>query len=318
MPRSGRGMALCAALLLAGCGGASPLNRPIAWWHDLQGGAIAEQRPPPPGVGLPYPKLVTVPAKPKLPTPAYRDSLEEQLLAERDRTERVAAHVPVEPPQLGPPSPSAARPAPKAETPEPGAPEAEEAGVATQTPPAAGAPAAAPTVQASLPMADAPPRPPTKPAAPAGPAADAPVFLVGAEPQDPEDASIPQVPPAPATFEGVAAEPAPAPPPPTPAHLPAALRGTDILFLPGEAILRQSQMETLRQIVNERKKRRLEVTGLGEAVSDSPDGQAAAIDLALKRAKSVADGFVALHVPKDAIVLAAYAFGRGAEVKMLP
>jgi outer membrane protein OmpA-like peptidoglycan-associated protein len=167
-------------------------------------------------------------------------------------------------------------------------------------------------------MADAPPRPPTKPAAPAGPAADAPVFLVGAEPQDPEDASIPQVPPAPATFEGVAAEPAPAPPPPTPAHLPAALRGTDILFPPGEAILRQSQMETLRQIVNERKKRRLEVTGLGEAVSDSPDGQAAAIDLALKRAKSVADGFVALHVPKDAIVLAAYAFGRGAEVKMLP
>ncbi len=297
-----RRMTMGGVLLLSGCGGASPLDTPIAWWHDLQGGAIAEERPPPPGVGLPYPKLVTVPAKPTLPTQAYRDALEEQLLAQRDRTERVAAHAPVEPPQLGPPSPSALPPAP----------------AAPATAPAPGDQPAAPAVQASLPMADAPPPPGNRTPAPAGPPADAPVFLVGTLPQDPQDASIPQVPPPPATFEGVPAEPLPAPTPPTPPHLPAAQRGTDILFLPGEAILRQSQMETLRQIVAARKQRRLEITGLGEAVSDSADGQAAAIDLALKRAQAVADGFLALHVPKDAILLAAYAFGRGAEVKLLP
>ena len=55
----------------------------------------------------------------------------------------------------------------------------------------------------------------------------------------------------------------------------------------------------------------IEVTGGGEATSDSPDGQAAAIDLALKRAHAVAEGLQAQHVPSASIRLAAYAFGRG-------
>ncbi len=46
--------ALVAPLLLARCGPAhDPLDTPIAWWHNLQGGVIAEQRPPPPGVDAP-------------------------------------------------------------------------------------------------------------------------------------------------------------------------------------------------------------------------------------------------------------------------
>ena len=290
-------------LLLAGCGGGSPLDTPVGWFHDLEGGEIAAQRPPPPGAGIAYPKLVTVPAKPALPNAAYRNSLREQLYAERDRTERVAAHTPIEARQPPAPGKAPARPA---------------AGALASADGLAATPAggAAPAMQASLPTADAPAAAPPA-AAPAAPA-DAPVFLVGTPLDDPGAASIPTAPPPPATFEGLPAEPLPTPTPPTPPHLPAALRGTDILFLPGEAVLRQSQMTTLRTIVTDSHGKRLEITGLGEAVSDTPDGQAAAIDLGLRRAKAVADGFAALHVPPTSIHLASYAFGRGAEVKIAP
>ena len=32
---------------------------PVSWWHDLQGGKIAEERPPPPGADQPYPNLAS-------------------------------------------------------------------------------------------------------------------------------------------------------------------------------------------------------------------------------------------------------------------
>ena len=300
------GVTIAALLLLAGCGGADPLDTPVGWFHDLEGGEIASQRPPPPGAGMPYPKLVTVPAKPAVPDAAYRKSLQEQLFAERDRTERVAAHAPIVPA----PPPIAGQPPAKAALPPATAP---------ASAPAAGTPAggAAPALQASLPTADAPP--PTAPAAAASAApVDAPVFLVGTPMDDTGAAAVPLAPPPPATFEGIPAEPLPTPPPPTPPHLPAALRGTDILFLPGDAILQQSQMTTLRDIVTSSHGKRLEITGLGEAVSDTPDGQAAAIDLGLKRAHAVAEGFTALHVPPGSMQLASYAFGRGAEVRITP
>ncbi|MDQ2802201.1 MAG: hypothetical protein M3Y41_05760, partial [Pseudomonadota bacterium] len=57
-----------ALLLLAGCGGVERMYdsqlttaTPVDWWHQLEGGTIAEQRPPPPGLGQPYPNLDQVP-----------------------------------------------------------------------------------------------------------------------------------------------------------------------------------------------------------------------------------------------------------------
>ena len=47
-------------LLVSGCSSGPSLN-PVTWWHDLQGGKIAEQRPPPPGADEPYPNLASVP-----------------------------------------------------------------------------------------------------------------------------------------------------------------------------------------------------------------------------------------------------------------
>ncbi len=89
--------AAAALLLLASCADpAAPFQRlynsnlgdatPIDWWHALEGGVVAEQRPPPPGVGDPYPNLAEVPARPAPTDATTRRSLAATLAAERDRT----------------------------------------------------------------------------------------------------------------------------------------------------------------------------------------------------------------------------------------
>src|SRR5690348_8595693 len=66
---------LSAALLLAaGCGPRGTIN-PVQWWHGLQGGAIAQHRPPPPNADAPYPNLGSIPPKPEMPDPAARQRI---------------------------------------------------------------------------------------------------------------------------------------------------------------------------------------------------------------------------------------------------
>jgi len=295
--------ALIGCVLLAGCG-SDPMNTPLDLFHDLEGGQIAAERPPPPGVGQPYPHIGTVPAKPVMPDPAFRNALRNELTAERDRREILAADTPIE--KITPPPP----PAPPA--PVPAAPS-----------PAAGAPAAAPdaeetTANAVLPGAEAPP-PPAKPATPAPPPAppkDAALQLVGDPIDTPGLPLVPDAPPAPATFEGVPAEPAP-----TVSTMPRPLPppdGTRVFFPTGAATLPPSQMQTLKDVVSHRKAQTIEITGLGDAESDTPEGQEAAIDLALQRARAVADAFSALHVPQASLRIAARPYGRGAVVSLLP
>ncbi len=261
-------LVLGAAFLLAGC--SDPLGGPVDLFHDLQGGEIAAQRPPPPGAGLPYPKLASVPGKPVLPAPAFRNGLAAQLLAERDRTERVAADTPL---AVVPPVPGAAAAVPAA---------------------GAGAPVAA----ASLDTAEAGP-PAAKGGAPAavaaGPAVGAGVTLAGAPADAAGAPSMPDAPPAPASFEGVLAEPAP-----TPRILPAGTAmpaGTQVFFADGSAVLAASQTQALKDFLSHRRRQGIEVVGLGSAASDTPDGQAAAVELALRRARAVAAALEAQHVP---------------------
>jgi len=45
------------ALWLAGCSSFPSSMNPVSWWHDLQGGKIAEERPPPPGADQPYGRM---------------------------------------------------------------------------------------------------------------------------------------------------------------------------------------------------------------------------------------------------------------------
>jgi outer membrane protein OmpA-like peptidoglycan-associated protein len=49
---------VAAGLALSGCAG------PVGLYHDVEGGAIAGARQPPPGADLPYPNLASVPAAP--------------------------------------------------------------------------------------------------------------------------------------------------------------------------------------------------------------------------------------------------------------
>ena len=254
------------ALLLAAC--ADPLAGPVDLFHDLEGGEIAAQRPPPPGAGMPYPKLGTVPPKPTLPGQAYRNGLQAQLLAERDRTERLAADAPIS--ALPPPPPPAAPIVPP--------PQAAASGAASPT----SAGVSSPVASATLDTVEAP-------AAPAPPQQASFLTIAGA-PADPSAAPpMPPAPPPPATFEGVVAEPAP-----TPLVLPAGVApppaGTQVYFAAGATALPPSQNQALRDFLSHRHKQPIEIIGLGEASSDTPDGQAAAITLALRRAQSVATG----------------------------
>ncbi len=65
LPRYGAWLGLLAGGLigLAGCSG------PVALYHQAEGGAIAQDRQPPPGADEPYPNLAAVPAAPAAVTP---------------------------------------------------------------------------------------------------------------------------------------------------------------------------------------------------------------------------------------------------------
>jgi outer membrane protein OmpA-like peptidoglycan-associated protein len=308
---AGLALLACATLL----GGCDPLQKPIDLYHGLEGGEIAAERPPPPGAGQPYPHIGTVPDKPTLPTPGFRTALYSQLAAERDQKEVLAADLPV---QNTPPPP---RPAPAA----PAAPTA-TAGAATPAGPQApstvpaspGADAAG--SNATIDAAEAAPNASAKAAetAPPAPPHDAALQIAG----DPVDTAnlplVPDGPPAPAAIEsGVAAEPAPTPRlRPEPSPLP---NGKPIYFASGSDVVQASQNETLSDLAGHRGKTGvIDIIGLGEADSDTPLGQEAAIDLGLRRARAVAGALAALHVPQNAMRLSARPFGRGALVRVLP
>ena len=150
------------SLALAGltaCSGPVSVN-PVDWWHNLEGGQIAGQRPPPPKADAPYPNLSTVPDKPVVIGPAQRQAIASGLVADRTNAQYAASLTPLvptapAPPPAPPPAaasaslPAASAPAP--ETPEtPPPPRKAPRGVVTQSdlpapvaPPAADAPAAA-------------------------------------------------------------------------------------------------------------------------------------------------------------------------------
>ena len=114
---------------------------PVTWWHDLQGGKIAEERPPPPGADQPYPNLATVPPKPAEPDRAALANIANALIADRTNTQHADAAAPI----ADPSSPSAS-PA--------------LFGKGTVPPPPPPPPPGTTTASASLPAADAPPAPP--------------------------------------------------------------------------------------------------------------------------------------------------------------
>ncbi len=277
---------------------------PLDWWHELQGGRIAEGRPPPPGATDPYPNLSQVPAKPTLTDPAVRRALTAQLAAERDRTTRQDVQDPITPlPTAGTPGGApAATPGRKAAGPPPTAPAAPMATLdAATAPPPTPVASPAPAAQANSRTAPAPAA--TAPAAtasnaPAAPLASGPLPALPIDaPATPQLAGLPA-----ATF-------APATPRPAPQ--------TVIAFAQGSAALPDGADPALRDLAALRAGGGVEVFAGGDG-GGSPERQEEALPLGLARARAIQGALVAAGVPMAAIHLEASAPGRTGGARLLP
>jgi hypothetical protein len=299
-------------VLLAGCGSATQDATPVAWWHDLEGGPIAAQRPPPPGVHAPYPNLSTIPPKPKPIDPALQARTYAALAADRaDATYEAkldpltatapradnGLFAPAKP--LPPPSADTANAALDAATPTP--------------PPAARPPAAKPTAQSK----------PAK-AAPVAPNVDSPIPDIVAD-QTPLP-TIPDAPPPPPVLPGLTIPvTAPAPPPklplakPAPAAALTASEGAPVVipFTTGSAVLTLNDQQALLALAFRRGTHGVEIIGFGEAEGLDPQSEVQGVRLGVARARAIAALLLGYSVPLTGMHLSAEASGRGAAVRLV-
>ncbi len=278
---------------LGGCGNTDVTERPAAFVHGLEGGAIAAQRPPPPGAGQPFPNLGEIPPRPVPLPPTARQQVADALSIDRTLAEREAALAP-----LPPPSAPAAPAAPPPPPPNPNA--------STATMPASSAPPAPPAAHA--------------PAAPASTITPLPASAAAAGPPP----ALPASPPPPAAIPGFAV---PTEPPPLALRLGAAPAATPIPapapglvtinFAFGSSVLPRDAFLPLRALAGQRRRRAIDVTGRGEAPSSNPALQAAALQFGLERAQAIAAALSVAGVPADAIRLHAEAAGRGGWARLV-
>ncbi len=324
---------LLAPALLGGCSSLPSSVNPVSWWHGLEGGAIAEQRPPPPGANEPYPNLATVPARPAATDASARRQIADALIADRTNAQHEAALAPL---------------------PDPSSPAASPAlfGQGSATPPAPPSPAAADATQASASLAAATPpaRPnsappatvPTPAPAPAPAPTPAPVTGVQSAPLGPAPGTavvpteatqtaalptLPAAPPAAPALPGVpsavaAAAPASRPaaasaPKPAPAPAAAPAPPVAVAFAPGSAELPASGVTTLRSLAARRGANGIVVTGYGEASSADPGAQSSALSLGVSRAQAMVNALAAAGVPASSLQIDAEAAGRGGTARLV-
>ncbi len=286
---------LCATL--AGCGQSGDADTgPVAWWHQLEGGPIAAQRPPPPGLHAPYPHLASVPAKPKPFDPKAQAATYNALAADRADAAYQAKLDP-----LVPPAPQAANGlfAPAKQLP-PASPDAAGAALAAATPakgPEAAAPLASP---ADVPIPD---------------------IAQDTTPPPPIPAAPPPLPRLAGVYIPVTPFTPPSAPPPQPAK-PEALTAAEaaplrIGFAPGSAVLDKAGQDTVQKIAFQRGAHQIEIVGFGESDGQDPQSQYQGLRLALERARAIAAALEGWTVPVSALHLAAQAPGRGAAVRLV-
>lgn len=285
--------------LLGGCGTIATLGNariedanPVAWWHSLEGGAISEQRPDPPGANDPYPNLASVPARPA-PTPAaQRVALTAQLVAERDGVRRDVARDPLT--AAPAPAPAPKKPADPASVPPPMATiDAATAPPAPPTPaPPTPTPAAAPTL-----LPDRVPAPPRKQSGrapqPSGPMPDLPA----APPPEPVLPGIPAATFAPATRR--------------------LLPSVAIAFAHDADQLPATAAATLQGLADRRGGGPVLVYAGGDASSVAPAAQGSALALALRRAGAIGRALAAAGVPPAQTRTEATALGRDSGARLV-
>lgn len=312
--QAGLGAVLVRACLVAGLAGLAgcdvgaraerlyssslPFDTPIEWWHNLQGGLIAEERPPPPGVGDPYPNLGSIPARPTPTDAVTRRALAARLGTERDRAGRAAAQDPVT--TLTPAKALPAKVAPAAAGAEAPPPMASlDAAVAPSRPSTGLVP----------PVPDAAPTPPSFAAA-AGPVAPPRRADLGARFVDGPVPPLPGVAPAVPNLPGLPASTFAEP-------VPKAQPQVAAVFLPGSAVLRPESDLALRALAERRGGGDVALLGGGDAASPDAEVQGAALPLAWRRARAMADVLVAAGVPVSAMHIDAAALGRGGVARLL-
>ena len=323
-------VALCCVALLGGCTSVErfydsqlSLDTPIDWWHQLQGGPIANERPPPPGITDPYPNLARVPATPTPTDAATRNGLLAQLASQRDSTRLLAAQDPVVFPPPNTPKPPTA--APTSRTPR--ATPAATSGAAPGAAPGVGtAPAPATDTAANnndtstmvLDAANAPAAP--APSAPPPPASDPNPPAGLAHSPGPPTAS------GPVQSGPIPTMPTAAPPLPNLRGLPIAVAAPVVTrvrasarfsFAPGSAVLPRSAEASLQTLAAKRAGGPIAVVAGGDARSSAPDAQGVALPLALRRTDAVIAALVAAGVPSASIRAEAVAPGREASARLV-
>jgi outer membrane protein OmpA-like peptidoglycan-associated protein len=301
--------------LLAGCSNGPSLN-PVNWWHGLEGGKIAEQRPPPPAADQPYPNLASVPAKPEAPDKETMKKLTEALVADRSNAHYAAEAAPLPDPSSRSASPGLFGLGTVPPPPPPGQ------AAATASLPAASAPS---SPAASAPPSAAPAAPPASQpnTATAPPPAAAPRKMVQSAPLTAPNPSaeaaqppLPNQPPPPASVAGGPAAPRP-PPTPGPMPTPAGGPATNLEFPRGSAALLPSTSAAVKQFAASHGKSMILVTGYGDTESYDPAAQTVALSLGLSRAQAVANALAADGVPGGSVRVTAEAGGRGVALRLL-
>ena len=332
---------------LGGCQGRGTIGAGETLFHGLEGGAIAQQRPPPPGVNDPFPNLGTIPKRPAAPNIVEEQRLGDQLAAQRDQAEAAAAANPLTP---RPPPPALPKPA----APDPNANHVVVDAAAAPPPSKAAAPAPAPSPAPSPPAAAAAiPSLASVPAVPAAVVSGPLPSLAAAPPPGPVGLAIlPEtlVPagaaPASAASSQAAGKPGaagpatqtarrvPRAPPkplldrllsPTVVPIPAGdtiykapaipiAGAVQVEFTPGSAQLPPSATLNLRRFALAHKGVGITITGRGEATQPGVDAQSHGLDLALRRAQVIAASLGTDGIPASNIHVHAEAAGQGGSV----
>lgn len=275
-----------------------PLDHPVDWWHQLQGGPVAAERPPPPGITDPYPDFSKIPPKPGPVDFASKRALVSRLTRERDVTARLNQQDPI---AFNSPN-GATKPAAASK---PGAAPASAAAPAPDPDASRLSLEAANTAPASVPKPPPPPLfdDPNPPAGLAGGVGAAPV-VSGPIPAVPQAAPpLPQLPGLPTS------DPAPVVSRPTPAAA--------VVFARGSAVLPATAEAALKALVARRAGASIAVTAGGEARSASAEAQRAALPLALQRTGAITAALLAAGVPAADIKAEAVAQGREAGARLL-
>ncbi|AOX20977.1 hypothetical protein [Kozakia baliensis] len=315
------GAALAGLLGLSACAHRDAVDTVGNWWHQYQGGVIAQQRPPPPGAHAIYPHVGLTPTQPAdVPSAPARTALTDKLTLQRNFGQRLAAaDGPL--PNL-PPNPTPRKPAMPSASAQSDSGSSMTVDAAGQTPSAPTPPANAKGApDGTKPVSTAPPQKKIADKSRSAPAASMPAVTQFAPPPI-LPGQVPQMmsplPPSAPQFPGFdIPRDADLPDRPAPAYDLSNPHGTLIRFAQASDQMMRGQEHELGSVLGRRGGHALVyVKGFGEASSLRPMDQASGIRLGLLRARTVAEALMLRGVPGSDIRLAAGALGQGARIDL--